>query len=188
MGPTGKVYAEDISDYGLKTLLSLARERGLNNIVTLIGAQNDPQFPAGIFDMIFFHATFYYLKNPDLFLRNLLPNLKPGGKVVLIEMEKKRVPAPFATRQEFLDIFKKAGLKAERIDDTTDPLLTLFLLSADGPGGNGGVQLIDARDPRRPRPISRVRLDDGAFGVFVEGDTARPRFLLAEYESRFERE
>jgi hypothetical protein len=38
--------------------------------------------------------------------------------------------------------------------------------------GNKGVHLIDVQDPQQPRPISRVRLDDGAFGIFVEDDIA----------------
>jgi hypothetical protein len=34
--------------------------------------------------------------------------------------------------------------------------------------GNRGVQIIDVKNPSEPRPISQIRIDDGAFGIFVE--------------------
>jgi hypothetical protein len=38
--------------------------------------------------------------------------------------------------------------------------------------GNRGVQIIDVRNPSEPRPISHIKIDDGAFGIFVEQNIA----------------
>ncbi len=137
VGPTGTVYAEDFSDYAMDELKARAAERNLSNIETIVGSQDNPKLPEGLFDMVFFHATFKFIKNPVTLLNNLAPCLKPNGKVVLIEMEKSRavaldgkpVPEYFYSRQEYLDIFNKTVFKVDRIDDTVVPHNTIFILS-----------------------------------------------------------
>jgi ubiquinone/menaquinone biosynthesis C-methylase UbiE len=137
VGPTGTVYAEDFSDYAMEELKARASERNLSNIETIIGSQDNPKLPEGIFDMVLFHATFNFIKNPVKLLNNLAPCLKPSGKVVLIEMEKSRavdldgnpVPEYFYSRQEYLDIFDKTVFKVDRIDDKVVSHNTIFVLS-----------------------------------------------------------
>ena len=38
--------------------------------------------------------------------------------------------------------------------------------------GNNGVRIIDVEDPESPKELGHIRLRDGAFGVYVEHDTA----------------
>lgn len=137
VGPTGTVYAEDFSDYAMDELKARATAKNLSNIKTIVGTRDDPQLPEGLFDMVFFHATFKFIENPVTLLNNFAISLKPGGKVVLIEMEKSRavdldgkpVPESYYSRQEYLDIFNKTVFKVDRIDDSVCPHNTIFVLS-----------------------------------------------------------
>ena len=38
--------------------------------------------------------------------------------------------------------------------------------------GNKGVRIIDVQDPESPKELGQIRLKDGAFGIFIEHDTA----------------
>lgn len=136
VGPAGKIYAEDFSDYAMDDLKTRAAERNLKNIFTIVGTKDDPQPPEGLFDMVFFHATFNFIKDSVTLINNLAPSLKSDGKVVLVEMEKSRavaldgkpVPDSFYSRQEYLDIFSKTVFEVDRIDDTVAPHNTIFVL------------------------------------------------------------
>ena len=132
--------AEDIFPRPLETLRRRAEARDFKNIETILGKPEDPVFPRGILDMVFMHATMRFVKDPVALFRNIVPALKPGGRVIVIEMEKHNAadfrgrPLPekeFPSREEYVKLFEATGLKAERIDDTTLPHMTLFVLSPD---------------------------------------------------------
>ncbi|MCP4155273.1 MAG: methyltransferase domain-containing protein, partial [bacterium] len=53
VGPSGKIYANDIVDSKLDTIKTVAREKGLDNIITIKGKVDDPLFPEGTLDMAF---------------------------------------------------------------------------------------------------------------------------------------
>jgi ubiquinone/menaquinone biosynthesis C-methylase UbiE len=143
VGPEGMVYAEDIFAEPLEILEARAKQKGLRNIQTVLGTQNDPKLPAGKMDMVFMTATFKFLKNPVLLFNNIASCLKTNGKVIVIEPEEGRFlpitmePFPkgiLPTRQHYLNIFGQTVFRVERVDDVTLPYLTMFVLSLpEGP-------------------------------------------------------
>jgi ubiquinone/menaquinone biosynthesis C-methylase UbiE len=123
VGPTGKVYANDIvEEKALEVIRARAKEKGLLTIETVLGTDEDPRFPGGSLDMVFFLNAFHEVRKPVELLQNLVASLKPGGKVVIHEWESEKPvpPGPDGdrnyTRQEFLDIIAKSPFKVETID------------------------------------------------------------------------
>ena len=138
VGPSGKVYGEDIYAAPLALLNRRAGQKGLANIETVVGEPEDPKMPVGIFDMIFMHATIRSVEKPVELFNALVPCLKPGGKVVVIEGEKGKAvdldgnpldDSFYRSREEYIEMFGKTKLKLDRIDDQSAHHHTTFILS-----------------------------------------------------------
>jgi SAM-dependent methyltransferase len=85
VGPEGKVYANDIDEKSLALLKDRCRTQGLANIETVLGTTDDPCFMKGKLDMVFMTWVYHHLERPVALLRNLVPSLKPGGTVVIVD-------------------------------------------------------------------------------------------------------
>lgn len=91
VGPTGRVLAEDISNYRLERLEDHARERGLANIQTILGKESDPMLPAKTVDIVFVIDAYHEMKKPQTMLRHFKNSLRAGGKIVVLEKLKSQV-------------------------------------------------------------------------------------------------
>ncbi|HXN21162.1 MAG TPA: methyltransferase domain-containing protein [Candidatus Dormibacteraeota bacterium] len=89
VGPTGRVYAEDIVDKELAKIRSVAAQRHLTQIETIPGTPSDPRLPADALDAILVMNAFHEMENFDEMLQGLLHALKPGGLLAIIEAEDK---------------------------------------------------------------------------------------------------
>jgi len=85
VGPTGKVYAEDILDDVLDDVRSEAAKQGLNDIQTVHGADDDPSLAAGSLDVVFTMDSYHEWVDYDAMLDHLYAALKPGGIFGLID-------------------------------------------------------------------------------------------------------
>lgn len=85
VGPEGKVYANDIDEKSLAFLRDRCRSQGLANVETVLGTTADPGFPKGQLDLVFMTWVYHHLEQPVALLRNLIPSLKPGGTVVIVD-------------------------------------------------------------------------------------------------------
>ena len=90
VGPTGKVYANDIDSSALASIERTAAEEKVTNIETVLGAVEDPRLPAGSLDMVFMVNAFHDLAKPLELLANLKPALKPGATVVIMDRDPAR--------------------------------------------------------------------------------------------------
>lgn len=138
VGPTGKVYNEDIWEDALKLCQKRMAEKGYSNIEIILGTTEEPKLPKESLDYVFIHATMRFLEKPVELINNIAPALKPGGKLVIIEQEEGRAvgtsgdpdpPGFNRTKQEFLDLFSKTVFKVDRVDITTLPYNMIFVLS-----------------------------------------------------------
>jgi ubiquinone/menaquinone biosynthesis C-methylase UbiE len=93
VGPAGKIYANDIDADALKSLQERCRIEKLNNVQTILGTIDNPKFPAGVLDIAFMTNTYHHLDKPIELVRNILPALKPDGRLVIVERDKDRCPA-----------------------------------------------------------------------------------------------
>jgi ubiquinone/menaquinone biosynthesis C-methylase UbiE len=85
VGPTGKVYANDIQR-GMLDLLQHRIDRvGLKNVTLVLGEPADPKLPAAAIDMALMVDVYHELNDPQTMLANIRKALKPDGRLVLLE-------------------------------------------------------------------------------------------------------
>lgn len=89
VGPTGKVYAEDILDEELAKIRAAAAKRHFPQIETIRGTASDPRLPADMLDAILIVNAFHEMENFNAMLQALNRSLKPGGLLAIIEAEDK---------------------------------------------------------------------------------------------------
>ena len=85
VGPTGKVWANDIQPEMLDRMKKLAAKEGIGNIVTVVGTETDPKLPKGTFDWILLVDVYHEFQQPEPMLAKIREALKPDGKVALVE-------------------------------------------------------------------------------------------------------
>lgn len=120
VGPSGKIYANDISRSALSAIERRCQNEGITHIETILGEVEDPLFPDNALDMVFIVNAFHDLAKPVELLDNLLPSLKPGATVVIMDRdpEKFRDPAGhFLTKEEILAKIAASRFVLDRTED-----------------------------------------------------------------------
>jgi ubiquinone/menaquinone biosynthesis C-methylase UbiE len=90
VGPGGKVVALDGSRERSAAGVELARtaaQEGAASLSFVVGDVTAPPLCAGSFDLVWSRFLFGYLADPDLALRRLVELARPGGKVVVGEVD-----------------------------------------------------------------------------------------------------
>jgi len=88
VGPGGRVVAQDIDGDALQRLgVRVERDR-LENVSIKPGAADDPRLPERSFDRILLIHMYHEVTEPYAFLWRMWPALKPGGKVVVVDMDR----------------------------------------------------------------------------------------------------
>lgn len=119
VGPSGKVYANDISRYSLSRIESRMENEGINNIKIILGEIEDPLFPEKNLDLIIMVYVFHHLQEPVAFFNNIKKYIKPDTPVVIVERDTERDPDEayhFSSKEEVLDVLTQTGYKLDRID------------------------------------------------------------------------
>ena len=134
VGPTGKVYAKDIVEDFLAELRDRAAEGGFSNIEAVVGTEADPRLPEGRLDFVFLVQVLRHLSRPADMLDRIAASLRPGGKVVVVEVESGKSVSDgrevVFTRQYFLDVIARSRLVPQRIDTSLpDPRSVVFVLA-----------------------------------------------------------
>lgn len=107
VGEAGKVYANDIDRSALSEIERRSADEKITNIETVLGFIEDPRLPVASLDMVFMVNAFHDLARPVELLANLLPSLKPGGTVVIMDRDPDRISdreGHFLTREKVQEI------------------------------------------------------------------------------------
>jgi ankyrin repeat protein/predicted O-methyltransferase YrrM len=120
IGAEGKILANDIDAEALAYLRERCQKAGFANVETILGEVDDPNYPEGSLDMVFMVWTYHFFDQPVTMLRKLLPTLKPGGTIVLVEPDPIRGPgggdhgiSPERMRRDAA----QAGFEVVRVDN-----------------------------------------------------------------------
>jgi len=140
VGPSGKVYANDIvEEMALEVIRKRAKEKGLTNVETILGTEEDPRFPKASLDLVFFLNSFHEVRKPVELLENLVAGLKPGAKVIIHEWmrqaEGERGPTGDInySRQELLDVLAKSPFQVDAVDTSfPGPPSAAFVMTLKG--------------------------------------------------------
>ena len=120
VGEKGKVYANDIDRSALASIERTCAEEKITNIETVLGDVDDPRFPRESLDMVFMVSAFHDLARPLDLLANLLPDLKPGATVVIMERDPGKAAdavGHFKTRVELEETIGRSVFELVKVED-----------------------------------------------------------------------
>ncbi len=120
VGPSGKVYANDIDKAALEHLQMRCERDGFQNVEIIIGETEDPKLPDGALDIAFMINVYHHLDNPVPLVSNILPGLKPDGILAIVECTPEKVDwgeeHGCAHRKDMIKQLKEAGFEVVRIE------------------------------------------------------------------------
>jgi precorrin-6B methylase 2/mono/diheme cytochrome c family protein len=87
VAPSGKAIAVDIWPELLAYVKKKAAAANVTNLQTVLAALDDPKLPEQQVDLAFFHDVFHNANDRVGYLRVLVSQLKPGGRIAIIEQE-----------------------------------------------------------------------------------------------------
>jgi ubiquinone/menaquinone biosynthesis C-methylase UbiE len=94
VGPTGKVYANDLQPAMVARLRERVRREGLQNVEPVQGSEADANLPAAAIDLVIMVDVYHEMHQPQAMLQSLRRALKPGARLVLLEFRKEDPNVP----------------------------------------------------------------------------------------------
>ena len=88
VGKRGRVLVQDIDDEALSRLGQRVERERLDNVSIKPGAPDDPRLPVASFDRIFLVHMYHEVAEPYAFLWRLRPALRPGGRVIVVDVDR----------------------------------------------------------------------------------------------------
>jgi len=113
VGPTGKVYANDIQPEMLALLRQRLAKEKITNVETVLGSEDDPTLPMGALDLILMVDVYHEFSEPQKMLRRMHAELKPGGRLVLLEYRKEDPAVPIRPEHKMSVSEAKLEVEAE---------------------------------------------------------------------------
>jgi ubiquinone/menaquinone biosynthesis C-methylase UbiE len=87
VGASGQVYAVEINRQYLDHIARRGASESLGNIRVVLGREDDPLLPRESVDAVLILKTYHEVSEPVRLLRNLLPALKPGARLGIIDRD-----------------------------------------------------------------------------------------------------
>lgn len=124
VGPTGKVYANDIQPEMLDLLRQNAAKAGVTNLETVLGTVSDPKLPVGRIDMLILVDVYHEFSEPQKMLEGIRAALKPDGHLVQLEYRKEDPAVPILADHKMSVAEAKKEVEAEGF--TLGPVLEML--------------------------------------------------------------
>jgi ubiquinone/menaquinone biosynthesis C-methylase UbiE len=113
VGPSGKVYANDLQPEMLAKLRENAAKAKINNVVTVLGGVTDPKLPPNTMDLVLLVDVYHEFSQPQEMLRKIRETLKPDGRLVLLEYRAEDPNVPIIAEHKMTVAQVKTELEAE---------------------------------------------------------------------------
>jgi ubiquinone/menaquinone biosynthesis C-methylase UbiE len=91
VGPTGRVYAVDVSPDMIRHLTARVRDMRLLNVSPILAPPDDPLLPQSV-DRFLIVDVWHHIEDQAGYLAKMKKDLKPGGQVVMIDFHKRDLP------------------------------------------------------------------------------------------------
>jgi ubiquinone/menaquinone biosynthesis C-methylase UbiE len=85
VGPTGRIYSNELNKERLAGIRKLADGEHLQNVTTVEGKEDVANLPELCCDGIFMRSVYHHFSDPPSMNASLLKALKPGGTLVVID-------------------------------------------------------------------------------------------------------
>ena len=124
VGPSGKVYANDIQPKMLDLLRHNMAERKLTNVTPVLGAVDDPKLPRASIDVVLLVDVYHEFSEPQKMLQRIRESLRPDGRIVLLEYRGEDPAVPIRPEHKMTVQQVKAELEPEgfRLDRVSEVL------------------------------------------------------------------
>ena len=113
VGPTGRVYANDVQPQMLNILARRLEMSKIANVTLIEGTIDDPKLPPASVDLALMVDVYHELSQPQAVLRHLRESLKPGGRLVLLEYRKEDPTVPIKPEHKMSVAEAKMEVEAE---------------------------------------------------------------------------
>jgi ubiquinone/menaquinone biosynthesis C-methylase UbiE len=128
VGPSGAVYANDISRRELDRLESNARREGLANVHTVEGDVDDAKFPRRDLELVVIVHAFHDFSQPVEWLKNVTRYLRPGATVAIVDLDPSHGgDGHFWPRERILGYAERAGFVPVRVVDNLSRYLIVVI-------------------------------------------------------------
>lgn len=118
VGPTGKVYAVDVSADFINAIGERAAAAGLANIVPVMNRQQSTELAPASVDAVFIADTYHHFEFPGAMLASIHQALRPGGALAIIDFRRlPGVSSPWvlshvrAGREQVIEEVERAGFR-----------------------------------------------------------------------------
>lgn len=88
VGPSGQVYAVDISRPFLQGIRERTAAAGLENVTTVLNEQQSVGLPARSVDLVFIADTYHHFEYPQQMLGSIHAALRPDAQLVIIDFRR----------------------------------------------------------------------------------------------------
>jgi SAM-dependent methyltransferase len=124
VGPSGKIYANDIQSGMLARLQRRMKQQGVTNIEPVLGGEADSKLPAACCDLALLVDVYHEFSQPQAMLRGIASALKPDGRLVLLEYRKEDpdVPIRFEHKMSVEEVKRELSAEGFVFDKVLDPL------------------------------------------------------------------
>jgi predicted methyltransferase len=85
VGAGGRIIAQDVQSDYLQGLSKRVHDLALGNVTIGLGEPHDPRLPAQSIDVAILVHMYHEIAQPYALLYNLIPALKPGGRVGIVD-------------------------------------------------------------------------------------------------------
>jgi predicted methyltransferase len=96
VGPTGKVFANDLQPAMLQVIQAKARAQYLSNVEIVQGIETDARLPDNAIDLALLVDVYHEFRHPQEMLRSIRRSLKADGRLVLVEYRREDPSIPIA--------------------------------------------------------------------------------------------
>jgi ubiquinone/menaquinone biosynthesis C-methylase UbiE len=138
VGPSGKVYANDLQPEMLQKLRAKSQREKLSNVETVLGTESDPKLPSITMDLVLLVDVYHEFSEPQVMLDKIRESLKPDGRLVLLEYRKEDPKVPIRPEHKMSIAEVKTEVEAEgyKLDQVIEKLprqhIIIFRKAAKG--------------------------------------------------------
>lgn len=118
VGPAGKVYGVEIQPEMLRRLAQAMQERSIENVTGLLGAVDDPKLPEPV-DLVLMVDVYHELSHPAEMMGAICRQLKPGGRLVLVEYRGEDPSVPIKPLHKMTEAQVRQEMSALPLDYVT---------------------------------------------------------------------
>jgi arsenite methyltransferase len=133
VGTEGRVFAVDTNPQFLDFIKKTAKEKGLDNVVTILTERDKPSLLGENLDLVFMRNVCHHLADRAEYFKKLKQALKPEGRIAIIEYRRDkgfsfhRLFGHYVPKEKIIKEMEQAGYQLEKdLDFLPEQYFTVF--------------------------------------------------------------